>query len=441
MEQKTKLTKMQLLAGFLKGSKRYFVASILASAGVTLLDMLLPQIIRTTVDSVLGNEPFQLPAALQSVIDTVGGAPYLRQHLYIIALLVILIALFGAVLKYGNTVWNAKGSETLVRNMRNRLFSHIQRLPFSWHMKTKTGDMIQRCTSDVDTVKNFLAEQLTAVFRIVILLTMSLIFLFSMHARLALVALGSLPIIVAYSAFFHAKIGAGFLKCDENEGVLSTIAQENLTGVRVVRAFGREIYEKERFEAQNNVYTNAWLKLSRLMASFWASGDLISGLQQLLIIVLGAYFCVKGDLTAGAFIAFLSYNAMMIWPVRQLGRMISEMSKAGVSIERIREILAAEPESDRPGAIRPDLSGDIVYDHVTFSYDSGAPVLTDVSFRIKSGTTFAILGGTGSGKSTLMLLLNRLYPLPSDCGKITISGVDIADISSDWLRENIGMVL
>ena len=168
-------------------------------------------------------------------------------------------------------------------------------------------------------------------------------------------ALASIPVIIAYSAYFHSKIGSQFMKCDENEGILSTIAQENLTGVRVVRAFGREKYEKDRFEKQNNIYTNLWIRLCRFLALFWGAGDLISGLQVMLIVILGSVFCVRGSMTAGEFIAFISYNAMLTWPVRSLGRMIAEMSKAGVSIERIRYIMNSVAEQDKPDAGTPDI--------------------------------------------------------------------------------------
>ena len=258
-------------------------------------------------------------------------------------------------------------------------------------------------------------------------------------------ALASIPIIIAYSAYFHSKIGHQFMICDENEGILSTIAQENLTGVRVVRAFGREKYEKDRFEKQNNIYTNLWIKLCGFMALFWGAGDLISGLQVMLIVILGAVFCVRGSMTAGEFIAFISYNAMLTWPVRSLGRMISEMSKAGVSIERIRYIMNSDAEQDKPeaelaGEGTPEMRGDIEFHNVSFSYGD-APILSDISFKIPQGTTFGILGGTGSGKSTLMHLLNRLYDLPKENGRITIGGVDIADMKGSWVRSHIGMVL
>lgn len=438
--QTTQYTKSSLILEFLRGSKRYFVFSILSAIIVSGLDMISPQLIRSTVDSVLGNEELNLPGFVIGWIDSIGGVVFLRENIWLIGCVIVIFAAFTVTFRYMNMLFNTKGAETLVENMRNKLFSHIQKLPFSWHMKNQTGDIIQRCTSDVDMVKNFISEQLTSLFRTIIMIVMSLVFMFSMNGKLALVAVFSIPVIMGYSLYFHSRIGEGFRICDEHEGTLSTIAQENLTGVRVVRAFGREKFEKDRFEKQNNIYTESWLRLSRLLSLFWGAGDLISGLQVMLIVILGAVFAVNGEMTAGDFIAFISYNSMLTWPVRHLGRMISELSKAGVSIERIRYIMNSEAETDKPDAVTPDMHGDIEFKNVSFSYGD-APILSDISFKIPKGTTFGILGSTGSGKSTLMYLLNRLYDLPAENGQITIGGVDVADMKGEWVRSNIGMVL
>lgn len=435
-----KYTKVSLVVEFLKGNLHYFVISIVAALLVTGLDMISPQLIRTTVDSVIGTKEMELPAFVMDMIASVGGVSYLRNNIWVIGVLIVVIAVLTAIFRYIFNLYNTKGAEALVRTMRNRLFSHIQRLPFSWHMKNQTGDIIQRCTSDVEMIKNFISEQLTSVFRILILITMALSFMFSMNVKLATIAVVFIPIIIAYSLYFHSHIRDAFTKCDENEGVLSTIAQENLTGVRVVRAFGREKFEKDRFEKQNNIYTDAWMHLCKFLALFWGAGDLFSGLQLMVIVIMGAVFCVRGEMTAGEFIAFISYNSMLTWPVRSLGRMISEMSKAGVSVDRLCYIMNSEAEKDKENAITPNMRGDIEFEHVSFGYGE-IPVLKDVSFKISQGTTFGILGSTGSGKSTLMYLLNRLYDLPAENGRITIGGTDVADMKGEWVRSNIGMVL
>ena len=240
---------------------------------------------------------------------------------------------------------------------------------------------------------------------------------------------------------FNKKIHKEFGKADEAEGELSTIAQENITGVRIVRAFGREAYEKDKFEKQNNIYTENWVVLGKTMGWFWGISDFVSGFQMLSVIVFGIFCAASGNLTEGEFIAFISYNAMLTWPVRQLGRLVSQLSRASVSAERIAYILNEQEEKDMPNEVDMP-NGDIVFDNVTFAYSPELqPVLKNVSFTIKRGEMFAILGGTGSGKSTLVLLLHRLYDLEENCGTITIGGVDIKNIKRSSLRAKIGMIL
>ncbi len=436
-----KKEKLSLLWQFLKGAKRYFLAAVLAAGITALADMLQPQIIRAAVDCALGGKEGNFPAFVMDAVNSIGGFPYLGQHLWIMALAILAVAVVQVVSQYIFRVYNTKASETLVKSMRDQLFSHIQRLPFSWHMKNRTGDIIQRCTSDIDTTKNFLSEQLTSVFRIVILLILSISFMASMHGRLTLIALIPMPLIIWYSMHFHKKIHDGFTECDENEGKLSAMAQENLTGVRVVRAFGQERSEMDKFTRQNDHYTSLWVKMAKIMSRFWSVSDIFSGIQVMLVVIFGAYFCIHGSLTEGEYIAFISYNSMLVWPIRQLGRMISEMSKAGVSIDRVAYIMLSPVEADEPDAVDAPMDGDICFEHVSFAYENAPELLRDVSFSMASGTTLGILGGTGSGKSTLMLLLDKLYPLAEDGGRITVGGVDIRKIRTEHLRKNIGMVL
>jgi len=432
----------KLIWRFLKGSKALFILCMCCAALSALAEMVIPQIIRVTVDNVIGGAPVKdLARPVQAMLRAIGGTEILRQKLWLTAVGVMIVALVSAVSRYGFRVLNARASETLVKTMRDTLFSHIERLPFQWHMSHHTGDIIQRCTSDIETTRRFISEQMTDLIRITILLALSISFMVSMNVSMTLVAVIPLPVTLWYSLFFHRKFRSGFQRCDESEGKLSAMAQENLTGVRVVRAFGREKYERDRFEKHNESYTGLWVSLGRLMSFFWSTADILSGIQVMLVVVFGVLFCLRGNMTSGEFIAFLSYNGMLVWPVRQLGRMISEMSKAGVGIDRIGYIMDAEEEKDAEGALTPPMNGDIVFDHVTFAYDGTREMLHDVTFTIPAGTTLGILGGTGSGKSTLMYLLDRLYPLPEEGGKITIGGTDIADIRLDYLRRNIGIVL
>ena len=433
-----KYTKTSMLMRFLDGSLHFFVISIIASAVVAGIDMVTPQIIRIVVDYCLMGDTGTLPAFVVSALEAFGGRAVLSEKLWIAAAAVAVLAAVSAVFRYLNTYLNTKGTERMVKTARDLLYEHIESLPFSWHSDNQTGDIIQRCTSDMQTVREFVSEQLVQVIRIVILIVFSVVFMLLMSVRLSVVVFLSVPVLVGYSYYFYFKIGHLFLECDENEGVLSTIAQENLTGVRVVRAFGREEYERERFRKQNHKYTDAWMSLCRILSVYWASGDLLMFVQIMLIVVVGTVLCVHGQLTAGALIAFVSYNNQLIWPVRRLGRMLSEMSKAGVSMDRLLYILNSGEETWE-GTAEPDMHGDIVFHDVSFGYNESKEIIRDLSLTIPGGSTVGVLGMTGSGKSTLMYLLNGLYT--PDAGRITIGGNDIRDISLPWLRKNIGIVL
>lgn len=429
-----------LIWRFLKGSAGLFVTALVFSMLNTALNAVTPQIIRVAVDSVIGGQPAGLPAWFNRLLAgfPTGGQ---SQKLLLAAGAILLVAAFSGISNYVSRMGVAKGSESFVKALRDQLFGHIQRLPYAWHNQNQTGEIIQRCTSDVDVIRNFVSNQLLEVFRTVFLVALSIGIMFSMNVKISLVALTFIPLVAAYSVVFYSKIAKRFRLADEAEGELSSTVQENLTGVRVVRAFGRERFETERFDERNNRFASLWIRLGRLLSAYWGIGDLITGLQIMTVIVVGVTEAVNGHITLGEFLAFVSYNSTLIWPVRGLGRILSEMSKAGVSIDRVAYILDAEEERDAPDAAEPPMNGDIAFRHINYSYEGQKPVLKDIDFTIPAGTTFAILGGTGSGKSTLMHLLDRLYELPPECGSITVGAVDIAKIKLSWLRRNIGMVL
>lgn len=441
MDQKDRFsTRTSMVLYFLEGSKKYFIAAIFFACMVSLMDLINPKIISFTVDSILDSKEVKLPLILTNVINDIGGITYLRENLWVIAIVVVLVALIGALFRFLFRLNNTKGAETLVKTMRNRLFSHILHLPFSWHSENQTGDIIQRCTSDVEQIKMFLSEQLTSLVRMIVMIGLACYFMFTIHFKLACACAIFIPLVIIYSFNFHKKMGDAFEKVDIEEGKLSSIVQENLTGVRVVRAFGREIYERGRFEKQNQSYTNMWIHLLQLMSQFWCSADFFSYMQVITVMSYGAVLAVNGELSTGNYIAFLSYTNLIMWPIRGMGRVVANMSKAGISIDRLRYIMNSKEERDVENAQCPNMRGDIVFENVSYAYDNGTQdILENVSFTIKNGTTVGILGGTGSGKSTLMYLLDRLYPLKH--GKITIGGVDIKDIKADWIRQNIGMVL
>ena len=326
-------TRTRMLATFLKGSVRWFALSAIMTFAVAMIDFVNPKIIGYTVDALIGVTPGASGSLTGRLLEQLGGADFVTSRLGVVAGIVVAVALCGALARYLFRLFNAMGAETLLKNMRDRLFEQILHLPCAWYGGQQTGDIIQRCTSDVETVKTFVAERLTSLLRISVMLVMALYYMRLIHGGLTLATFAFIPVIVGYSFIFHRHIGSAFYEADIQEGKLSAIAQENLTGVRVVRAFGREQHERQRFETQNQRYTDMWVRLMKILTLFWCTSDLVSGLQILTVVVLGAVLCVRGSLSAGNYVAFVSYNAMLTWPVRELGRVIADMSKAGIAIE------------------------------------------------------------------------------------------------------------
>lgn len=439
-EKLTGSGKAKLVVRYLRPVAWLFALGLLMSLFSQVFNALIPQIVRVTVDSVLGTEKPQLPAALAGALPIEALRADPAMALVWAAGAVVLFAVLRGFAIFGQRLFLARGSEGFVKGIRDELFSHIQRLPFAWHTAHQTGEMIQRCTSDVEVVRTFVCTQLVEVIRTVILVAVYLYAMFSMNVKLSLVSLAFIPVVALSSGLFYGRIAARFKVADEAEGELTTMVQENLTGVRVVRAFGRESFELGKFNEKNDRFSELWIKLGRVLAVYWASGTLLTCLQVMVILILGVVEAVRGELTLGGFLAFVSYNSTLAWPVRSLGRVLADMSKAGVSMDRVAYILRAEEERELPGAAEAPMDGDIVFSHVSFGYE-GQEVLRDVSFTVPAGSTFAILGGTGSGKSTLVHLLDRLYDLGEGQGEITIGGRDIRLIERGYLRRNIGLVL
>ena len=417
--------KIQLTFRFFKGAKKYFAVAVIASFITTVFNSLTPQIFRFTIDSVLDGDKY----------------PYLSEHLWVIAGVLVGVAMLSGVSMFFSRFFTARAGENFAENMRNALYAHVQRLPSAWHDKNQTGDIIQRCTSDVEVIRNFVVTQLLEVFRTVFLIGVSFAMMWSMNRKLSGIVLLFVPVIVAYSAIFYRLIARRFTDADEAEGELSTVVQENATGVRVVRAFGREQYEMERFRKKNDAFAKLWIRLGTLSGLYWGIGDLITGLQVITVIVVGALEAVNGYISVGEFIAFASYNTALVWPVRGLGRILSDMSKAGVSFERVDYIIKAEEEAYGQQEEEKLSHFDISFSNVTFSYEEGQKILSDVSFHIPQGKVFGILGGTGSGKSTVTQLLARFYELKEGEGRISLGGQDIRQIPLEILRKNVAMVL
>ena len=418
----------------------HFLWALIATIMMVIIGFLTPLLLSEIVDSILGSEPFTMPDFLMNPINALGGRDFLRQNLWIPALALILMNIVNGVFTFIKGRSSAIASENIARKLRNDLYRHLQHLPFAYHVKAQAGELIQRCTSDVDTIRRFLAVQVMEVVNTVLMVVIAMSILLPRSVPITLYSLILVPPLFCFATWFFKMVHKSFEVADEADGVLNAVLQENLSGVRVVRAFGQQEREVEKFDRVNNDLRKKNLRLNELLAIYWGGGDAISMTQTLLTLVVCIIYACNGWITVGTLIVFTSTLGMLLFPIRQLGRTLSDAGKAMVSMKRVQAILHEEAEPDEPNALKPDLHGDIVFDHVSFAYpDDNVLVLRDVSFTIPAGKTAAVLGGTGSGKSTMMYLLQRLYTPTS--GKITIGGVDIQQIDRKYLRAHVGLIL
>ena len=418
----------------------HFLWALIATIMMVIIGFLTPLLLSEIVDSILGSEPFTMPDFLMNPINALGGRDFLRQNLWIPALALILMNVVNGVFTFIKGRSSAIASENIARKLRNDLYRHLQHLPFAYHVKAQAGELIQRCTSDVDTIRRFLAVQVMEVVNTVLMVVIAMSILLPRSVPITLYSLILVPPLFCFATWFFKMVHKSFEVADEADGALNAVLQENLSGVRVVRAFGQQEREVEKFDRVNNDLRKKNLRLNELLAIYWGGGDAISMTQTLLTLVVCIIYACNGWITVGTLIVFTSTLGMLLFPIRQLGRTLSDAGKAMVSMKRVQAILHEEAEPDEPNALKPDLHGDIVFDHVSFAYpDDNVPVLRDVSFTIPAGKTAAVLGGTGSGKSTMMYLLQRLYTPTS--GKITIGGVDIQQIDRKYLRAHVGLIL
>lgn len=331
-------------------------------------------------------------------------------------------------------------AESVARRLRNFLFDHIQRLSFAYHSKTPTGELIERVTSDVDALRRFYSEQAIGVGRILLLFSINFAALLFLNWQLALISVVVVPLVVLTSVVFFRRVNLAYEAYQAQEAILSTTLQENLSGVRVVKAFARQEYEREKFQAVNWEKYLRGRRLVTLHAQFWPLSDILCGAQLLCGFLVGATLAMNGTITVGTYLAYAGLVIWLIWPMRMLGRLIVQTSTGLVSFERVMTLIREVREPlDEPGFEPPAaLRGDIRFDHVSFAYDPAAPILKDISFHCRPGQVIALLGATGSGKTSLVNLLPRFYDYTD--GRLELDGRDLRGYSRRYLRQHIGLV-
>lgn len=413
------------------------VALVIASCFLYLAPMV-PQII---IDGVLSSDREQASNFTLWAVEALGGVEYLRSNLWWPGVLVLGLTAIAGIFTYMRGRWSAKACEAIIRRLRDRVFDHLQHLPVRYFDRAETGDLIQRSTSDVETIRTFLSSHVVEIGRALIMMIVPIPLMLMIDVRMTIVSVVLLPVIVAFSVFFFLRVKVTFRKTDEAEAAMTARIQENLAGIRVVRAFARQEHEQNKFQAVNDTHRGLDYRLYRLLAWYWSSSDLMCLAQKTLVVGAGAYWLAMGTLQVGAYFYFITAVSMFIWPMRQMGRILTDLGKAQVALSRIDEILHEPRESsettlsNQPSAMQ----GEIVFDHVEFSHGEQSPVLRDVSFTVPAGTSLAILGPSGSGKSTIINLLLRLYD--HDHGTIRFDGHDIRDMDRKFVRSQMSVVM
>jgi ATP-binding cassette subfamily B protein len=361
------------------------------------------------------------------------------ETLWIDAAWVVGLTAAGCAFAYLRLRWVALAAEAIARRMRDRLYEHLESLPCAYHDRTETGDIVQRCTSDVETVRLFLSQQAIEISRAVLLLLIVVPILSWLDPALALVSLSLFPAIFLFASIFFRRVRAIFKQVDEADAAMTSVLQENLTGIRVVRAFARQEFECGKFDERNRRHRDLHLRLFRLLSDYWALSEILCMGQLGIVLVAGGHRMLAGSITVGTLYQFMTYVAVVVWPVRHMGRVLQDTGKAIVSLGRLKEILAAA-EEPRRGLVPPSLlRGAIAVEGLTFAYGQGEPVLRDVSFSVAPGETLAILGPPGSGKSTIIQLLLRLYDYAQ--GSFRLDGLELRDLDPRFVRAQVGVVL
>jgi len=423
----------------MSGFRAKYAWAIAALFVFTAVNYLTPLIASATIDFALSQEPGEAKLTT-GIISLMGGADFVRERLWFPALLMLLLTLIAGGFSYLKGRWTAEASDGIARRLKDELYDHLQHLPASYHDRVETGDLIQRCTSDVETLRLAISTQVVDVSNAVLLLLTALPIMILLDGRMTLASFVLVGPIILFGYIYMGKVKHLFTEVAEAEGQVTRVVQENLTGLRVVRAFARQDFEIAKFAVPNQQYRDRNLRLLRVMSWYWSTSDLIVLSQQGIVLFTGAYFISQGTLTVGTLFAFIMFLNMLLWPVRQMGRTLTDLGKSVVALTRVGEILAVPEESkpDRPAAPE-NPAGKIEVTDLIFGHGEATPAINGISFTVEPGETLAILGPSGSGKSTIMHLLLRLYDYSS--GSIKFDGHELHDLDRQWVRSQFSVVM
>jgi ATP-binding cassette subfamily B protein len=431
--------RLHTIWALLKGQRLRYVGALLALIVAAMLLYAVPVVPQIVLDGVLASEPRDASWPERVGLSLMGGRDYVSERLWIPALFVIGLTMLAAFATYFRGRWVAVAAEDVIARLRDRLHNHLNHLPCTWYDQAETGDVLQRCTSDVDTLRNFLALQVIEIGRAIAMLLIPLPLMFMMDTSMAVAAIVLIPVIVLSAFFFFGRVKSIFREKDEAEGRMTSCVNENLHGIRVVRAFARQDFEREKFRVRNDEHRRLDYRLYAVLAWFWSSSDLICFTQKAIVLILGAYWVATDVLEIGTYYFFIAAVSLYVWPVRMLGRLLSELGKAVVAVDRIHKILEIPREVETGTGTPPKGGGAVAFEGVTFSHEESSPVLSDISFTAEAGQTLAIVAPSGGGKSTIINLLLRFYDC--DAGVIRVDGVDINTLDRRQHRARMAVVM
>ena len=436
----SKIAPTALLWQQMQGFRGKYAWAIAALFVCTVINYVTPLIASATIDFALSRKP-DAGRLTTWIIGLMGGADFVRERLWFPGLLMVSLTVVAGAFTYLKGRFAAEASDGIARRLKDRLYDHLQHLPARYHDRAETGDLIQRCTSDVETLRMALALQVVDVSNAVLLLLTALPIMILLDGRMALVSLALVGPIIGFGYVYIGKVKHLFTEVAESEGQVTRVVQENLTGLRVVRAFARQDFEIAKFAVPNQLYRDRSLRLLRLMSWYWSGSDLIVLMQQGIVLFTGVYFISEGTLTVGTLFAFLMFLNMLLQPVRQMGRTLTDLGKSVVALKRMGEILS-EPEESTPenlAAPQNPAAGKIEVTDLVFAHGEDNAAINGISFTVEPGETLAILGPSGSGKSTIMHLLLRLYDYAS--GSIRFDGHELTDLDRQWVRSQFSVVM
>jgi ATP-binding cassette, subfamily B, bacterial len=426
------------IAQLLRPHWKALTIALLAVLGVTLTDVIEPWPIKIVVDNLLQSK--KLPGWLGEFVSGIFGQDKLAILSFAVAAVAV-IAVLGAISSYVEKYMTTSVSQWVAHDLRRTLYNHIQRLSLTEYDETRTGDLISRVTSDIEAIQDFIDSALLGMLVSAFTLLGMIGVMLYINVRFTLIALSVAPALFLVVFYFTRRIKKTSRAVRKKQSELLSIVEEVLTSIRVVKAFAREDYEERKFASQSRDNLETALQARSIKAKLSPVVEVIVAMGTCLVLWYGARLSLAGQLSAGLLIVFLLYLGKMYKPMRELSKMTDTVSKAAVGYERIQEVLEIESRvRDLPRAQKaPRLKGKIEFDNVSFSYDENNPVLKNISFKIEPGQVAAVVGPSGTGKTTIVSLIPRFYDPRS--GQVRIDGRDVRQFTMKSLREQISFVL